>query len=432
MDGIPLRTRIYVYLLGVAFAVGVALSYSRQGFEWSAWQTQVAAILVVMIAGVERYKVEFPSRFTHFRFTVGAILCLGAALALEPLQAATTVVVASLVVDLSARLQPIQWVNNVANIGLSTLTASHIYWVFAGDADTPLDTVPGLLGTVVASVAYTVINLGALALIVAPVLGESPVSMWRSNFSAFVVFVSMPMLGSLVPITADSRPIGILILAVPLAGAHFALRTLKNVELQTQATIISLSDALELRDAYTHHHSARVTEYVQAILDEMPHLPSRVRLMTIEAARIHDVGKVGIRDTSLLKPGPLTDDERREMQRHSEIGADIVGNLEMYRHGASVVRHHHERWDGKGYPDGLKGEEIPFGARIIAVADSFDAMTSDRPYRRALTFSAALAEIRRNSGQQFDPAVVEAFEQAMTKPYPSKETSPVPATNPAD
>jgi HD-GYP domain-containing protein (c-di-GMP phosphodiesterase class II) len=104
----------------------------------------------------------------------------------------------------------------------------------------------------------------------------------------------------------------------------------------------------------------------------------------------------------------------------------------MYRHGANIVRHHHERWDGKGYPDGLKGEAIPLGARIIAVADAFDAMTSDRPYRKALSFSTAMQEVTRNAGTQFDPQIVEAFERAMTKPYPAPSAEAARLTAPAD
>jgi HD-GYP domain-containing protein (c-di-GMP phosphodiesterase class II) len=124
----------------------------------------------------------------------------------------------------------------------------------------------------------------------------------------------------------------------------------------------------------------------------------------------------------LLKPGKLTDEEYEEIKRHPAIGAELIGNLEMYRRSVPLVRHHHERWDGRGYPDGIAGDEIPLGARIIAVADTFDAMTSDRPYRRAMSFEVAMAEIRRNSGIQFDPQIVEAFDVAMRDPIAARES----------
>jgi HD-GYP domain-containing protein (c-di-GMP phosphodiesterase class II) len=416
MGDIPIRTRFYALVLTSITSIVLIAAYLRQGFEWTTMEAQTGIILFAMIAIAERFKIDFPNRSFHFSVSVGAILSLGTAFTLAPLQSAIIVIVANILVDVSNRLRPIQILVNAANLGLATYLAAAVYWALAGDARSPIDTLPALIGTIVASAVYTVANLGTLSVIVAPVVGETPVGMWRANFSGTYVFVSLPMLGSLVPITAAETAFGVLILAVPLAGSHLALRTLKKVELETQATIVSLTDALEVRDAYTNHHSARVTEYVDAILEEMPHVPSRLKLITIEAARIHDVGKIGIKDTALLKDGPLTDDERREMQRHSVIGADIVSNLGIYRHSSAIVRHHHERFDGKGYPDGLKGEEIPLGSRIIAVADAFDAMTSNRPYRRALAFSVAYDEIIKNSGIQFDPQVVEAFKRAMNKP----------------
>ncbi len=433
MTGIPFQTRVYVSILTLVFAVAAAWSYSSGGLDSRTGEDLlIGLIIAVMIGLVEWYQVQLPARLGHFSFSVGSILSLGVALTLNPLAAAVVVIIAGGIVDSMNRIGPIKIVANAANLGLATLLASASYWALAGSTPTPLDSTRAFLATIVAAVVYTLLNLGAMSIIIAPVVGESPISMWRSNFSALFVLVSLPMLGALVPVVANTKPMGLVILAVPLAVTHFALRTLRNVELQTQATIISLSDALEHRDVYTSHHSARVTEFVESILDELPGLPSRVRLITIEAARIHDVGKVGIKDTALLKAGPLTEEERSEMQRHSAIGADIVGNLEMYRQGANIVRHHHERWDGKGYPDGLKGEDIPIGARIIAVADSFDAMTSDRPYRRALSFTTALNEITRNAGTQFDPQIVEAFERAMTKPYPNRVPEASPLSAPAD
>jgi len=423
MKSIPLKTRIYVWIL-VSLTVGVLLSsYLRNGLSWDTREAQTGIILFIMIAVAEWFRIDFPNRNFHFSVSVGAILSLGTAFTLDPLQAAIVVIAANSIVDVCNRLRPVQLIVNSANLGLATFCAGAVYWAIANGADSPIDSMPALVATIIASTVYTVANLGMLSVIVAPVVGETPVGMWRANFSGTFVFVSLPMLGSLVPITAAESGFGVLILAVPLAGSHLALRTLKKVEQETLATMASLTDALEVRDAYTHHHSARVMEYTELILDEMPNVPSRLKLITIEAARIHDVGKVGIQDTALLKNGPLSHEERMEIQRHPVIGADIVSNLGIYRHSANIVRHHHERWDGKGYPDGLAGDEIPLGARVIAVADSFDAMTSNRPYRRALAFSIALEEIVKNSGSQFDPQVVDAFRVAMTKPLPEADAA---------
>lgn len=433
MTTIPWQTRLYAALLALIAVAVLLLGAWRDGIAWSHDQFLIGVVLFVMITTAERFQVDIPNRAFHFSISVGSILSLGAAFTLSPLHSAVVVIAAALLVDTIARLRPIQILVNVVNLGLATFVAALTYEIVSGHARTPLDNFHSILATIAASAVYTVINLGALAVIVAPVIGETPLGMWKSNFSGTYVFVSLPMLGSLVPITAANHPWGILILAVPLIGSHLALRTLKKVELEAQATIVSLMDALEFRDEYTAHHSSRVTQYVEGILIEMPNLPSRLKLATVEAARIHDVGKVGIRDTALLKNGPLTESERKEINLHPVIGADIVQNLEMYRNGASIVRHHHERWDGLGYPDGLTGEDIPLGARIIAVADSFDAMTSDRPYRKALSFSTALAEIVRNSGVQFDPQVVEAFQRYMAEPAlaPAPQAAPASSAAPA-
>lgn len=426
MSTIPRQTRIYASILAAVTTLVLIVGFWRREARFSRDEVLVGVLLLAMITVVERFHIDIPNRSFHLSVSVGAILALGAAFALPPLQSMVVVIAANAVVDGLARLRPIQLIVNSANLGLSTFVAAITYSLVSGHAQSPLDNFRSIAATIAASMVYTVVNLGALSIIVGPVIGETPRGMWRTNFSGTFVFLTLPMLGSLVPITANDHPWGVLILAVPLAGAYYALRMLKQVELEAQATIVSLMDALEFRDEYTHRHSSRVTQYVEGILIEMPSLPSRIKIATIEAARVHDVGKVGIRDTALLKNGPLTEDEFKEIQLHPVIGADIVQHLEMYRHGASIVRHHHERWDGKGYPDGLKGEDIPLGARIIAVADSFDAMTSDRPYRRALSHATALAEIERNSGIQFDPQVVEAFQRYMAKPVAA--TAPQPAS----
>lgn len=175
-----------------------------------------------------------------------------------------------------------------------------------------------------------------------------------------------------------------------------------------EAVLSALLSALDTRDPETEGHSERVTAYTMEIADRMG--VSGQELLHIErGALLHDIGKIGVPDRILLKPGPLTDEEWAQMKQHPIIGFRMCARIEMLRGAAPIVLHHHERWDGWGYPDGLAGDAIPLGARIFAVADTLDAMTTDRPYRKALLYSCAREEIAHNSGKQFDPRVVEAF-----------------------
>ena len=169
----------------------------------------------------------------------------------------------------------------------------------------------------------------------------------------------------------------------------------------------SLAAAVEAKDEYTAGHAARVSAYAVLIAEEFDGIyPSRFRL----ASEIHDVGKIGIPDAVLNKAGRLTADELALVRRHPEIGTRILEPLVDDSLVIGMVRWHHERWDGTGYPDGLEGERIPLAARILAVADTLDAMTSSRAYRAAVAWTDAVAEIRRCSGSQFDPRVIEVFE----------------------
>ena len=174
-------------------------------------------------------------------------------------------------------------------------------------------------------------------------------------------------------------------------------------------TVTALATALESKDTGTGQHSQRVHRYaVELALEVAPEIADDE---SVEYGfMLHDVGKIGIPDEILQKPGPLTAAERRLMQTHTVLGEQLLRGVTFLRgKGLEVVRSHHERWDGKGYPDRRGGAEIPVSARVFAVADALDAMTSDRPYRPAMTWAAAGREIEAESGAQFDPAVVEAF-----------------------
>jgi ribonuclease P protein subunit RPR2 len=176
-----------------------------------------------------------------------------------------------------------------------------------------------------------------------------------------------------------------------------------------RATVSALANAVEARDAYTARHAERVAAYgleiaraVGITLSDAPEIEFGFLL--------HDVGKVAVPDAILFKGDPLSDAEYALMKRHSIIGWEILRDVEFLGEAKLVVRHHHERWDGGGYPDGLAGEDIPLSARVFAVADTLDALTTDRPYRPASPFATAREEIHRVSGTQFDPAVVAGYE----------------------
>ena len=185
-------------------------------------------------------------------------------------------------------------------------------------------------------------------------------------------------------------------------------RALGQLEQSYDDTLEALGSALDLKDAETEGHCQRVTAFTISIAKAMP-VPAHYLAVLARAAFLHDIGKMAIPDGILRKPGPLTDDEKKIMRTHCEVGYNMLTRIPFLRDAAEIVLAHQEFYDGTGYPRGLKGDQIPLGARIFTIADSLDAMISDRPYRRALPMSHAREEIRRCSGTQFDPKVVEVF-----------------------
>jgi response regulator RpfG family c-di-GMP phosphodiesterase len=178
---------------------------------------------------------------------------------------------------------------------------------------------------------------------------------------------------------------------------------------RTSGLLQGMIRALDFRDTETQWHSWRVAKFTRRIAEAWGGFSAEA-LQTIEqGALLHDIGKIGVSDTILLKPGPLTPEEWVEMKKHPAIGWRLLGDISYLRGAADIVYQHQERWDGKGYPRGLKGEEITVGARIFCVADTLDAITSDRPYRKGSPLEVALTEIGRLGGTQFDPRAVEAF-----------------------
>ena len=412
---IPVRARIaLVALAACATLVYGTLSTDSDRVKFNLTSITVAIAILAVLIVIEFLDISLPVGAGKITFSVSAPIMMAAPMHFGVAIGSAIVLIGLVIDEVQHRRNFVKSSANISTYLLATSLGGFTYVSIADMSQSPIGSLLNLAAAFAAGFVFAAVGSVCMSLIVAPAIGIKPIDLWRSNFTAVLIeFISVPTLGSLVVVLAEENAIAVLLLLLPLLAPQLAYRTLQRAQRNIRDTIESLADAIEKRDRYTANHSTRVAGYTRAMLAELPQIPDPLVQTIIAAARVHDVGKVGIKDSTLLKPGPLTTEERLDLQLHTVVGAEIVSRIADYRLCAAIIRHHHERWDGAGYPDGLSGEDIPIGSRIICVADAFDAMTSDRPYRRAMSAEAAIEEVRRNSGSQFDPRIVDAFEQVM-------------------
>ena len=346
-----------------------------------------------------------------------------AAVLFGPAFAAAVAGLSVLASDGVIRRQPLR--HMVFNVASFALAAGVTGLVFDALRSTPIGHSISLGGDAVALVAaaaaYLIVNNTQVSLVInfsgGPFFHE-----WASSFRDIgVPYVSMAPLGALLAYAYQASPWTLLYFPMLVIVVYNGFKLFMTLRHETDHALVALADSIDKRDQYTYQHSMRVARFSKEIATHLG-LPAREVDLLVSAARVHDLGKIATDNRVLFKQSSLTAEERRIINMHPAEGGELAGKFSMFRKGRLYIRHHHERWDGKGYPDGLAGVDIPLGARIIAVADAYDAMTSDRPYRKALPHEIALAELERGAGKQFDPAVVEAFIA------PQRLRAPVPLT----
>ncbi len=266
---------------------------------------------------------------------------------------------------------------------------------------------------------------------VCPMSGERPAAVIRACLKgAGLTEVMQYVVGIFGAMLAQSDWLAVPLMALPLVLVYLAFKHLKEVQYGARQVVENMADTVDLRDQYTGGHSRRVTDACRSILREMGiHGPEAD--LIIAAARVHDIGKIAVPDGILNKTEGLTDEEWEVMATHPQRGAELLARYPDFARGAAIVRHHHERWDGRGYPDKLRAAHIPLGSRIIAVADAFDAMTTSRPYSPAKSVDQACAILQSGRGRQWDPQVVDTFLGMLGQPVPQIEPLSLGARQPA-
>ena len=396
---------------------GAASLYSARGAPGRQWLHFFVYLLAILLSS--GMKVAMPK--TNGTMSVNFPFVLLGIVQLSPLQVialAVASVIAQCRIKVVKSFTVVQIIFNVANVTTATVLACFIY-------TRSLHLVRGEVAPAltIAATAYFLANTVPLALVLSCESESSPFKLWRQEFPWYFPFY---VVGAILAFLADfvGTHFGWMtsLLLIPMVytvyrayRAQMAIirdreQHIVEIEALHLRTIEGLAMAIEAKDQNTHEHLMRVRIYVSE-LGRIIGLDSLQMKALATAASLHDIGKLAVPEHIINKPGRLTPEEFEKMKIHPVVGADILERVRFPYPVVPIVRSHHEAWDGSGYPDGLEGEEIPIGARILSAVDCFDALASDRPYRRALPVEEALAYLKSKAGVQFDPEVVRLLEE---------------------
>ena len=402
MTALALPLRLYV--VAVIAAAATALAFGATALApLTPVQLATATLLVTLAWLAHRYPVHLGPKI---KVTVDDAPLFAAALLLPPFVAMAIAGLSNAFgLRFNGKVPLYNRFFNAAAALLSTGAAAVAFGVVARDVDVVEEPLAMLVAAVLAYLVRTEIVDVAAAL----QLHRSPLASWWLDHQRDIIQVAaLYALGALAATVAQGEPYMFVLFVAPVALILVSFRETLQLRSTTREAIVHLADLIDARDAYTFGHSLRVAQYAEQLARRMGMGPAQVELVR-EAARLHDVGKIATEDRILQKPGPLSDAEMAEMRKHCDAGYQFLKRLPEFWEGAELVRLHHERYDAAGYPRGIGGADLPWEASIIAVADAWDAMTSDRPYRRALSRGQALEELLRFRGTQWDPLVVDAF-----------------------
>lgn len=406
---------IYVFVIG--FSIIPVLILTKPHIQPEHILGMLFWIILIVIA--EFKPIMIPRWNQVNEITVSFVPHLSAIFLIGPEKSTWIAVLATLVVEAISRRAWYKALFNAGQYGLTVyISGLAFYWLKSSPGETSLNILADLPAVLLASSIYIFLNTFFISTVISLSSGKGPLDMFPEDlkFITGYFYSLVPVSVVISKIYSPKFPFTVLIMIPPLMMADYGLRKYYSLHKETYETLNVLANIIDERDKYTAAHSLRVAQYAREISTSLG-LPQSLINEIETAGLVHDLGKIGVEDRILRKEGKLTEEEYAEIKKHPEIAYRLLVTLKPYKEGAKYVLYHHERVDGKGYPRGLSGKSIPLGARILAVADSFDAMTSNRPYRSALTKNSAAKELKKHSGTQFDPDVVETFIKILENSY---------------
>ncbi|MFE9446856.1 HD-GYP domain-containing protein [Streptomyces sp. NPDC006739] len=431
MEAVPARARCYVTCVALLALLCLLPLPTASRAPWWA-----LALLAALYAGCDHLVRR------RFAGTFYPVLLAGAFL-LPPPAAALVPLPAALFPCAGPRSAPLRRLWRAAQLALAVWGASRVHWALGGrdavtGADFPYALVPAGAAVLAFCLVLTVLD-GGIRVVAERV---PPRRAWRGLLSRSLGPVAVHGLAGLMMAVlwrSPYGPVAALLVLLPMCVSCWVFAQYHRERAAHQATIRALVRAVDIKDGYTRGHSERVGHASVLIGRELGMDEERVEVLRF-AGILHDVGKLGVPTRLLRKDGPLTPEERRVIELHPEYGHEMVRGITFLGEARAAILHHHERLDGSGYPYGLVGGQIPECARVVAVADAFDAMTSTRSYRRARPVAAAVEELERCAGTQFDPRMVTALRHALARygwhpavtadetPHQAPASEPVPSS----
>lgn len=410
MSAFPRSAQVYIWSVILAAVWAVLLLSKSFNMPFDPAARLVLALLIVSNVLADLYHIHL-----HYKIevTMSTATNFAALLVFGPAIAFVVGGVGSIGGDLVLRKPWYKILFNASNTVLS-ITITHVVYQHLNDGSVvPLSSAANAAALGISGLTYLVANTGLVCLVIALVERHRAWDVAKTNYRGVTFqLITLIPIGTLISIVYYQTPWGVILLLFPIVMTHYSFENFQRLRSESKTVLEMLADAVDERDKYTFEHSVRVGALVHRTARKF-NLDLEDLTTTTFAARVHDLGKIGIDSSILLKKGKLEPWERAIIEKHPVIGAKILAPLSLYEGVRELIEHHHERADGTGYPDGIKGKDIPLGARIIGVADAFDAMTTDRPYRKALSVEEAIAELRREAGKQFDAEVVDKFLQAL-------------------